>query len=293
MPRHAILPLAFTVAILASAEPPAASTGKSAGVFFDSREKSSAKAKADSDGAYELRGFFGAGENLEVSVRRAGAPQSVWLRVGKKSGDLLVEKADAKTGTATLLAGGRRVVLRLAGESAPAMPVVITATATTTPATASNFKSEAYREKRFEELRAKMSDAQEAEFGRVMMERHAKLRAENPNLDFHDPKNAGKLLEMRVAMMREASEAAHKLPDKEGNITPVAADFEPLVREHFAAEMEERQARRAEREKTTELQKTGSGTITLSGGSNYSGATTVQTGTLSGSGGETPSNPGR
>ena len=75
-----------------------------------------------SESGYELRGFFGSGENLEVSLRKSGDDASRWIKVGQKSGDLLVEKADPKTGIVTLVVKGTRHSLRLA-VAIPAPPV--------------------------------------------------------------------------------------------------------------------------------------------------------------------------
>ena len=73
-----------------------------------------------SSGSYELRGFFGRAGRLEVSIRKSGTPESRWIRVGAPTGDWRVESADAKAGTAVLLADGKRFPLKLAtSEDAP------------------------------------------------------------------------------------------------------------------------------------------------------------------------------
>ncbi len=66
---------------------------------------------------YALHGFFGTGENTEVSLRRIGSEKSEWYPLGKKSGDVLVEQADAKNGVVVIVVGKSRQTLRLAGET--------------------------------------------------------------------------------------------------------------------------------------------------------------------------------
>jgi hypothetical protein len=201
-----------------------------------------------SNSGYELRGFFGAGKNQEVSLSKSGSETSRWYKVGGKSGDMIVESADAKTGTATLVVRGARHRLRLAGESFSGTPLAPVAAEEAKPA-APDYKSREYRQKRFQELREKLTEAQEEAFGRAMQEGFEKVSRESQSVDFRDPANAELAMKTRVDIMRQASEAAHKLPDKEGKITPVPADFEPLLREEYKAEAEWRNARRAEREK--------------------------------------------
>lgn len=76
---------------------------------------------AASSGVYELRGFFGRAGRLEVSIRKSGTQESRWIRVGSPTGDWRVESADAKAGTAVLLADGKRFPLKLVtSEDAPA-----------------------------------------------------------------------------------------------------------------------------------------------------------------------------
>jgi hypothetical protein len=66
---------------------------------------------------YELRGFFGAGVNTDISLQNTRTGKSAWYHLGDRLGGILVEKADYKTGTATIVVNGERRTLRLAGES--------------------------------------------------------------------------------------------------------------------------------------------------------------------------------
>lgn len=83
-------------------------------------------ARVQSTTTYELRGFYGKGDRLEVSIRDSRDGSSRWLRVGKKSGEFLIEKADAKSGTATLVADGVKKELKLVAEESP--PAAVPAT---------------------------------------------------------------------------------------------------------------------------------------------------------------------
>lgn len=62
---------------------------------------------------YELRGFFGAGDSLEVSIRIGRTDTSYWLKVGERFGNLTVVSADPVAGTVVIDAGGIRRTLRL------------------------------------------------------------------------------------------------------------------------------------------------------------------------------------
>ena len=68
-------------------------------------------------GNYELRGFFGRGDSLEVSIRLGRTDTSVWVRIGERFGNLLVVAADPDEGTALIEAGGIRSLLRLERET--------------------------------------------------------------------------------------------------------------------------------------------------------------------------------
>lgn len=180
---------------------------------------------------YELRGFFGAGANLEISVRAPGSESSRWLKVGKKSGDLLVEKADPKAGTATLLVAGRRHTLRLAGESAPV--AVEETKPEAEPELSEADKARKARHARFREMRVNSTPEQQAEFGRVMREKMEAFRNEHPEMmnpaNMNDPEKRKAMGEIFRANARAAAEAAAKLPGKDGKIVPVPEDFNRLM----------------------------------------------------------------
>ena len=72
--------------------------------------------EGEGTGSYELRGFFGAGHETEISLRLSGTDKAYWIRVGDRVKDLYVEKADPVVGTAVIVSGGTRYKLRLAGE---------------------------------------------------------------------------------------------------------------------------------------------------------------------------------
>jgi hypothetical protein len=93
MRRLFIAPLLFAAATLVAAETKPAATD------------------------YELRGFFGPAENIDISLRNTRTGNSRWYHLGDRAGGILVEKADAKTGTATIVVNGERHTLRIAGES--------------------------------------------------------------------------------------------------------------------------------------------------------------------------------
>lgn len=65
---------------------------------------------------YELRGFFGKDGKTEISLRHVGTQKAGWYRLGEKADGILVEKADANTGTAVIVVNGTRRTLRIAGE---------------------------------------------------------------------------------------------------------------------------------------------------------------------------------
>ena len=72
----------------------------------------------DSISDYELRGFFGAVGDIDISLRNTHTDKSGWYHLGEKTGGVLVEKADSKTGTATIVVSGIRRTLRIAAEAA-------------------------------------------------------------------------------------------------------------------------------------------------------------------------------
>lgn len=199
-------------------------------------------AKPTPASGYELRGFFGSGEKLNVSVRVPGSTESKWLQVGKKSGGLLIEKADSRAGTAVLLADGRRIALKLTGEAAPAVVAEAPKVAELSDAD----KARQARRERFRAMRENATPEQQAEFGRVLREKFEALRKNSPELmdpaNRDNPEMRAKMGEAFRANMREAAEAAAKLPGKDGKVTPVPEDFNQLLIDE-GKDMEARGAR--------------------------------------------------
>lgn len=83
---------------------------------------------AAAGGPYELRGFFGGGDSLEVSIKKIDTGESRWIRVGDPDGRWRVETADAEAGTAVLAADGLRFRLNLAAPSYATAPAFDTGT---------------------------------------------------------------------------------------------------------------------------------------------------------------------
>jgi hypothetical protein len=180
---------------------------------------------------YELRGFFGVGEKAEASIRVPGSVESKWYAVGKKSGSVLVEKVDTKAGTAVIFAGGRRMTLKLSGETAPAAVAEVKAETKAEDSDAD--KARKARRERFRQMHENSTPEQQAEFGRVIREKMEALRKEHPEMmnreNFNDPEKRKQMGEVMRANMREAAEAASKLPGKDGKISPVPEDFNQLM----------------------------------------------------------------
>ena len=182
---------------------------------------------------YELRGFIGLGERAEVSIRTPGSTESKWYKVGKKSGGILVEKADSKAGTATILVDGRKVNLRLAGEEKAGPAVGTLEAVDLSPEDAARAAARKARRERFNAMRENSTPEQQAEFRRVMREKFEEMRKNNPDgmnpENFNDPEKRKRMGETFRANMRAAAEAAAKLPGKDGKITPVPEDFDKLL----------------------------------------------------------------
>lgn len=79
--------------------------------------------KVSAGGPLELRGFFGAGESLEVSLSKSGTAESVWARVGDKNAKWPVESADPVAGTADVRYDGLLLHLKLARPETPDLTV--------------------------------------------------------------------------------------------------------------------------------------------------------------------------
>ena len=194
----------------------------------------SAAALPPADTAYELRGFFGSGPLLKVSLAAKGEKDSTWYAVGKKTGDILVEKADSTAGYAILSRNGVRSTVRLATAGSTA------ADADDGDEDAPDIKSREYRHKRFREMMEKSSPAQRAEFQRVAREKFEAMRKDHPEYftDFSNPANREKLGELSLGIMHDAAEASAKLPDKDGKINPLPDDFDALMREEHKSNMD-------------------------------------------------------
>lgn len=69
--------------------------------------------------ALELRGFYGAGPGLQVSLTRPDTKESAWIAVGDKNAKWVVETADAEAGTAEVNFDGLKLHLTLAKAEVP------------------------------------------------------------------------------------------------------------------------------------------------------------------------------
>lgn len=67
--------------------------------------------------AYELRGFFGRDDRLEVSIRFGRTDTSRWLRVGERFGSFVILSADVDEGAVLIEADGIRRTLHLEREA--------------------------------------------------------------------------------------------------------------------------------------------------------------------------------
>ena len=138
------------------------------GAFGAEVKSAQSSAPLSSDGTYELRGFFGKDDNLEVSLRDSRNNSARWFRVGKKFGGMVVEKADAKSGTATLWVAGVRRELRLAVEVLP--PFVVPST-----------------QEEFDELKKQIAELNSGEVGakieKLQRDLADRFHAEHPEYD--------------------------------------------------------------------------------------------------------------
>lgn len=85
--------------------------------FRRPRGGASSAAEGEGNGNYELRGFFGSGQNTEISLRQSGTDKAYWIRIGESQKDIYVEKVDPVAGTAVIVTHGTRYRLRLAAEA--------------------------------------------------------------------------------------------------------------------------------------------------------------------------------
>lgn len=82
-------------------------------------------------GPVELRGFYGSGKDLMVSLTRVETGESAWVKVGDKNAKWPVEAADVDDGTADVKFDNMKLRLKLAraGETGEAQPAAPTAAA--------------------------------------------------------------------------------------------------------------------------------------------------------------------
>ena len=80
----------------------------------------SARARRSGSGdPLELRGFYGSGPGLQVSLTRPDTKESAWITVGDKNAKWVVETADAEAGTADVNFDGLKLHLTLAKAEVP------------------------------------------------------------------------------------------------------------------------------------------------------------------------------
>jgi hypothetical protein len=185
---------------------------------------------------YELGGFFGTGETLEVSLKKSGEADAKWVRVGRKTGNLLVESADPKKGFAIVNISGARYRLDLRGEKETRLPVkTIGSQARTFTASASLAnppkrlnESPEMKKKReqFESIMAGMTPEQHRRIGETLGNRMREMLKNNPELaKGGDPKEMQRL--SREAF-RDGIRDALQMPGKDGAAGSVPGDFNDL-----------------------------------------------------------------
>ena len=210
---------------------------------------------AEAAETYELRGFFGTPDNLEVSVRKPGSEKSQWLRVGEKADGMLVEKADSQAGTATLRVGNATYKLRLMGQSAPtatpAAPVAEPKPEAPKPAKMDAKRREELAKKAeafFDSLTPEQGKAMEAAV-REKFEALEKAHPEWKNGGPKTPESIETALKEVTPVLREGFEAAAKVPGKDGKALVVPDDLDDMIR--AAAETEAEKAAKREAEKAS------------------------------------------
>lgn len=187
-----------------------------------------------SESGYELRGFFGAGADVSVSLLKIGSETSAWVAVGETAGGVTVESADPKTGQAVLRIGPRRVTLRLTGEAAP---VAAAPAAESAPAakSARPFPDAARRKvllERMQKMGERMSPEQIMAGSTAVKDKVNALAKSHPAILNGQPKNQAEAEEEAKLMMpilREYMEAAIKLSDKNGEMMTMPEDFEEML----------------------------------------------------------------
>lgn len=188
------------------------------------------------DGAYELGGFFGAGDKQEVSLKKRGEASAKWVRVGQKTGDLLVESADPAHGFAIVNIAGARYRLNLRGEKATPLPATGTTRTVTfgssaklaRPMKPANLSPEmkAKREK-FEAIMSKLTPEQHQHIGQTL----AKKMGEALRKNIPGSKNGLSQQEMQELSrnaFRDGIREALQMPGKDGVPGTVPSDFNDL-----------------------------------------------------------------
>jgi hypothetical protein len=194
------------------------------------------------DGNYELGGFFGAGDKLEVSLKKKGESAAKWVRVGEKTGNLLVESADPKKGFAIVNISGSRYRLNLRGETATRLPekssgavtissgsLTMTSGATLAIRPDRRNESPEMKKKReqFESIMQGLTADQHKRIGETM---HKKLNEALKN----DPALAKGVLDITAMQklgrdaFRDSVREAMQIPGKDGNAGSVPQDFNEL-----------------------------------------------------------------
>ncbi len=200
---------------------------------------------------YELRGFFGTPENLEVSLRKPGTDKSQWVRVGEKTDGMLVEKADAKAGTAMLRVGGATYQLRLQGvSSAVAAKPIVAPAEEAKPAPPAKMDAARREElsKKFETLFGSLTPAQNDAMNTAMREKFAALEKAHPEWKDNatlnnNPEELEKAVVAITPVFREGLEAASKVPGKDGKELVVPDDLEDMIRATAQTEAEKAKAK--------------------------------------------------
>lgn len=215
-------------------------------------------------GIPELRGFFGAGDDVEVSLRFPGTEHSQWYRVGVRSGGLTVESADTTNGIVTILLNGSRRTLRLAGEVVTTTPVAASP-AKPGDLSAEEFRAKAARAEEIRKLRAGMTPDQRRRADFAMEDMRKAVATNGDPLREKaktDPAAARELFTQTSTMEAAAMRAGFDIPGADGKQVVLPADFTSRY-------LEMRQ-----------MESSSIIVISSSSGTASTGVTTVNTGTL-------------
>jgi hypothetical protein len=186
---------------------------------------------------YELGGFFGAGDKVEVSLKKRGEASAKWVRVGKKVGDLLVESADPQKGFAIVNISGARYRLNLRGETATRLPAKMTATPTQTVTSSATLvmppkrlnESPEMKKKReqFESLMQGLTADQHKHIGETMSKKVNEALKNDPGLA-KGVLDATAMQKLSRNAFRDSVREALQMPGKDGNAGSVPQDFNEL-----------------------------------------------------------------